>query len=112
MTIRKLNGLMVAAGAGLALSVFLLLALVSYERVHYEHPEAFGDLPNLLYWASKVQYVNLGGAAYFLVACLAAWSVIVFFRERNGEILLRAGGTALLQIPVAIIPTVSETRSQ
>jgi DNA segregation ATPase FtsK/SpoIIIE-like protein len=100
---RKFNKPMVVAGVVLALGVFLLLSLVSFERHQYEHPEAYADLPNLLYSTSKMLFSSFGGASYFLVALLLAWSVIVFFRERDGEILLRLGGAAVLLCATATL---------
>jgi hypothetical protein len=99
--LRKWNKTLGIAAMVFALCVFLLLALVSFQKTHYDHPEAYET--TFFYHVSKALFGSLGGSAYFLVTIALLWSVIVFFRERNRDILVRAGGLAVMTCATAAL---------
>ena len=66
-TNQKVNGPMMIAAVVIATGVFLLLALVTYERDHYENPQLYPPATNFIestfYAVSHAQFASLGGAA-------------------------------------------------
>jgi DNA translocase FtsK/SpoIIIE-like protein len=94
---------MAVAAVVFAACVFLLLALVSFQKEHYDNPEGYENISTMFYSVSKALFGGLGGSAYFLVTIALAWSVIVFFRERNRELLPRAAGLAVLVCAAATL---------
>ena len=57
-----------------AMGIFLLLALVSFQREHYDNPDGYKNL-TAFYSVSKTLFSSLGGAAYLDLATGAAVSV-------------------------------------
>lgn len=92
---RKHSPRATAALAVVAISLFLLLTLPAYGPAEFADPALLassGTAARVAAW-----FVDLCGAGAYVFAVLPlTWGVVVYFRERTPDLVLRAVGTVLL----------------
>ncbi|MEN8151179.1 MAG: DNA translocase FtsK 4TM domain-containing protein, partial [Planctomycetota bacterium] len=90
----------IAAGVVIGLSCFILLSMLFYDTVdYYERSDDVAAADGFRFSVANTFFKSLGVGAYFGWMVILGWGIVIFFREKVGDLALR--GASLVVVIVS-----------